>query len=279
MRLLWMAVLFVLGSIVGSFLNVCIYRLPREKSPWRPRRSYCPHCHEPIAWYDNVPLLSYFLLRGQCRHCGFVISSRYVLVEFLTAAMFAVTYGVLSGRGEGLGVIAVYLGLMAFLITASFIDLEFRIIPNSLSVGAILLAPLFSVLVPELHDRVRFGRTFLFTAGSLAGPLAACLVGMVVGAAATWAAGVAGKVLFKREAMGLGDVKLMAALGGFLGWRLILLVFFVAPLFGAIAGGIHLLRTREHHIPYVPFVSIAAAVAMLWGDRIFSLLGLVPLAG
>ncbi len=277
MQIFRLIVMFILGSIVGSFLNVCIYRLPREKSPWKPTRSYCPHCHERIAWYDNVPLVSYFLLRAQCRQCGFPISSRYVLVEFLTAAMFAATFGVLSSRSEGAGVIAVYLGLMALLIMASSTDIELRIIPNSLTIGAILLAPLFSVLVPELHYESRFGRTYLFTQDVVAGPVAACIVGMVAGAATTWGAGVMGKLLFKKEAMGLGDVKFMAALGGFLGWRLILLIFFLAPVFGAVAGIIHLLRTREHHIPYGPFISIASAVVMLWADRILAFIGLTPL--
>ena len=107
MQLFWIIVAFILGSMIGSFLNVCIYRLPRDRSPWYPRRSYCPHCHEVIPWYDNIPLASYFLLHAQCRHCGSHISARYVLVEFLTAAVFALTYSIMSGRSETLPVIVV----------------------------------------------------------------------------------------------------------------------------------------------------------------------------
>ena len=277
MRLFWLVVTFVFGSIVGSFLNVCIYRLPREKSLLRPHRSYCPHCHEPIAWYDNIPLVSYFALHAQCRQCGFPISARYVAVEFLTAAMFALTFGVLSGRGESAPVIATYLALMAVLIMSSFIDIELRIIPNTVTIGGILLAPVLSVMVPQLHDNGSFGRTFLLTPNSILGPLAASLIGMAVGAAATWLAGVAGKLLFKREAMGFGDVKFMALLGGLLGWQQVLLIFFIAPFFGATVGLVHLARTKDHHIPYGPFLSVAAAISLLWADRIFGVLGITRL--
>ena len=269
----WLVVTFILGSMIGSFLNVCIYRLPRDKAPWRPVRSYCPHCHETIAWYDNIPLVSYFLLRARCRHCGSPISARYVLVEFLTAALFALTYGVLAARKEeALPVIIVYLGVMAVLIMVSFMDIELRIIPNVITIGGILIAPVLSVLIHELHDYSSFARDYVYFTDDLGGPLAACITGMIVGAGATWLAGLLGKFLFRREAMGLGDVKFMAALGGLLGWKLILMVFFIGPIFGVVFGLIHLARTREHHIPFGPFLSAAAVVAMLAGDKILYLL-------
>jgi len=277
MQLFWIIMMFILGSIVGSFLNVCIYRLPRDKSPWRPRRSYCPHCHETIAWYDNIPLVSYFALGAQCRHCGSHISSRYVIVELLTAVMFTVTFGVLSARGEIPVVIPIYLALVCVLIIGSFIDIELRIMPNSITLGGMLLAPVLSILVPDLHNNLPFGRTFMLTADPLWGPLAASLIGATVGASATWLSGVVGKLLFRREAMGLGDVKFMALLGGLLGWQQVLLVFFLAPVFGAVVGLIHLMRTREHHIPYGPFLSVATVIAIFWGDKIFSVLGITAL--
>ena len=270
MQLFWLVVIFVFGSIVGSFLNVCIYRLPREKSLWNPCRSYCPHCHERIAWYDNIPLVSYFLLRAQCRHCGSSIAPRYVIVECLTASLFTLIYAALSNRGEHLPVTAVYMALVGLLVMGSFIDIELRIIPNSLTIGGMLLAPVLSVLVPKLHNYAAFGRTYVYFSGdTLLGPLAASLVGMIVGAAATWFAGVAGRLLFRREAMGFGDVKLMALLGGLLGWQQVLLIFFIAAFVGAIVGLIHLARTGEHHIPYVPFISVAAVAVMLWADLFF----------
>lgn len=280
MQVFWTIVLFILGSIFGSFLNVCIYRLPRDKSPWNPSRSYCPQCHEMIAWYDNIPLVSWFVLRAQCRHCGSYISPRYAVVEFLTAFVFAVTYWVLSSRGEPTPVIVVYLGLMCLLILSSFIDIELRIIPNEITLGGAALAPVFSVFIPELHANDALARCYVFNpASNFWGPLWACLVGMAVGALVTWGSGVVGKVLFRREAMGFGDVKFMALIGGFLGWLPVLIIFFLAALLGAVAGVAHLLRTREHHIPYGPFLSIAAAIVMLWGDKVLALLKLTQTGG
>ena len=148
-------------------------------------------------------------------------------------------------------------------------DAELRIIPDSVTIGAMMLAPICSVLVPDLHRNPAMGRTFLFSQDSVLGSLSACLVGMAVGALATWLAGAFGKLLFRREAMGIGDVKFMAALGGFLGWQPLLLTFFIAPILGSVVGLIYMARTKDHHIPYGPFLSIAAVVTMLWGDRIF----------
>ena len=272
MQIFWLAVTFLFGSVAGSFINVCIYRLPRDKSLIRPRRSYCPHCHEMIAWYDNIPLLSYFLLHAQCRHCGSPISPRYLIVELLTATLFAATYGLTSARGEFAGVTVVYMLLTGLLIAGSFMDLELRIIPNTITIGGILLAPVLSVGVWQLHDAPAFGRRFLFSEQSLLlGPLAACAVGMFVGAGLTWISGVIGKFLFRREAMGLGDVKFMAMLGGILGWQQVVILFFLAAVIGSVAGIIHILRTKDHHMPFGPFLSIAALITMHAGDKVLDL--------
>lgn len=259
---------FVLGCLVGSFLNVCIYRLPRDKSVFRPMRSYCPQCHEPIAWHDNIPVVSYLRLGGCCRHCGGVISPRYALVEALTGCLFLLTFAVLRGRApsETWGVVAVSLAFVSLLIASSFIDLELRIIPDSLTLGGAVCMPVVSALLPQLHDRPAYGRDLLFFEDDRTlGALAACFVGMAVGAFAIWLTGLLGRALFRKEAMGLGDVKFMAMAGGFLGWKLTLVAFFIAPFFGALIGIAMLMRTRDHHIPYGPFLSIGAFIAMLWG--------------
>ncbi len=281
MQPFWLIVMFVLGGIVGSFLNVCIYRLPRDKSLWNPRRSFCPHCHEQIAWYDNIPLVSWFALNAQCRHCGSHIAGRYVAVELLTAVTFSGAYALLSARGESPQAIAVYLGLFCVLIVGSFIDIELRIMPNSLTLGGAMLAPVISVLAPQIHSNTwwAFGRGYMFTQDQVWGPLLACFIGMAVGSAATWLSGWLGKRLFRKEAMGLGDVKFMALLGGILGWQQVLLVFFLAPLFGAVIGIIHMLRTRDHHIPYGPFLSAATVIAIFFGDKIFAAIGITELLG
>ena len=283
MRLFWMVVSFIFGGIAGSFLNVCIYRLPREKSIVKPTRSYCPHCHEPIAWYDNIPLVSYFLLHAQCRQCGSPISARYPAVEAVTAALFAATYWLMSapGREEHGSVILIYMVITGGLIAGSFMDLEFRIIPNSITVGGMLIAPVLSVASPWLHDKPEFCRTFMFfgPGATVMGPLGACVLGMAVGAFLTWSAGAMGKLIFRKEAMGMGDVKFMAALGGLLGWQQIVMVFFIGAIVGAVVGIVHILRTKEHHIPFGPFLSVGALITMHAGNRIFDLLMQVsPLA-
>jgi len=265
---------FVFGSLLGSFLNVCIYRLPRDRSVFSPARSYCPICHQRIAWYDNVPILSWMLLGGCCRHCGTLISPRYAIVEALTACLFTLVYAILVERGESWGVIAAYEVLLAVLIASSFIDIELRIIPDCITLGGATLAPLVSAVVPSLHQSPHRGRFLLFTADPTFGAVAASLVGMAVGAFTIWATGLLGKALFRREAMGMGDVKFMALVGGVLGWPMTLVTFFLAPVFGAVIGVIILLRTRDHHIPYGPFLSIAAFVSMLWGPEILLFLGL-----
>jgi leader peptidase (prepilin peptidase)/N-methyltransferase len=183
----------------------------------------------------------------------------------------------LSRRGETLGVTVVYCLLTATLIVASFIDLELRIIPDSVTLGGALATPLFCVLFPELHQNpgaVEMGRRLAWFQSPPLGALAACGLGMAVGAGLTWATGVMGKAVFHKEAMGLGDVKLMAMIGGLMGWRQTLIIFFLAPVFGAVVGILMLLRTRDHHIPYGPFLSLATVVALLGGDRIIRMLGL-----
>ena len=259
---------FAIGSLVGSFLNVCIYRLPRDRSVIRPLRSYCPRCHQGIAWYDNIPVISYLALGGCCRHCGGLISPRYLVVEILTASLVTLTYWQLDARGEPWEVIAVYELLVLVLITSSAIDLELRIIPDSLTLGAAVLTPLLSGLFPAIHDNPSCGRALIGASDRTLGAVGACLVGMAVGAFAIWAVGLLGKAIFRREAMGMGDTKFMAMVGGVLGWKLTLVAFFLAPVFGAVIGVIVLLRTRDHHIPYGPFLSVGAFLAMLWGDPI-----------
>jgi leader peptidase (prepilin peptidase) / N-methyltransferase len=287
MQPFWLVVSFIFGSMVGSFLNVVIYRLPREKSILKPARSYCPLCHEQIAWYDNIPLISWFALHGQCRHCGSMISARYVIVEILTAVLFTATYWLCSNRGgygdaavysEFAGVTVIYMALAAVLLAASAMDIELRIIPNSITLGGAMVTPVLSVLVPQLHNNPAFGRTYLFfPSDNVLGPLCACFVGMAVGSGIIWFSGLLGKALFRKDAMGLGDVKFMAMLGGILGWQLVLMLFFASSIIGSVVGLVHILRTKDHHIPFGPSLSAAALVVVHFGDRILIALKLNPL--
>jgi len=243
---------FVVGAAIGSFLNVCIVRLPQGKSILRPG-SQCVHCQKPIRWYDNIPLVSYWLLKGRCRFCHKKISFRYFVVELTTALLFLWFY-LYFGRTV---VLIPYFVLVCGLIAATFIDLEHRIIPDEISLGGMLVGLLLSILFPQLHEAsswfVSLGRSFL---------------GLVVGGGAIYLMGLLGDFLFKKESMGGGDVKLLAMIGSFLGWPTTLLAFFIAPFLGAIVGIIIKLRTKESVIAYGPFLSWGALVSLFWGDQI-----------
>jgi leader peptidase (prepilin peptidase)/N-methyltransferase len=270
---------FVLGAVTGSFLNVCIHRLPRGFLLHKPP-SHCPFCNEPICWYDNVPIVSYLLLGRRCRACGIRISPRYALVEGLTGFLFAyIAWRLAGGEVVNYARLGAYSLVTAALVAASFIDIEFRIIPDEISIPGALLAPCASLLLPQLHEL----REPLFVE-SLAGlfgatpdtyprlcGLLASLVGMGVGAGVIWALGVVGRVLFRKEAMGFGDVKLMAFVGGFLGWKLALLAIVLGALVGAIIGLLMLLRTRDTRLPFGPYLSIGAFLAMLHAGDVAAL--------
>ena len=247
----------LLGLLIGSFLNVCIWRLPREEQLVR-GRSHCPHCGQMIAWYDNVPLVSFVRLRGRCRHCRAAISWRYPVVEALTGAGLAAVVLRWGMTAPAL----VYAALVASLIVVSFIDAAEQIIPDEVTIPGILIGLVTSVVWPVLQGTTSRGQGLLFS-----------LTGAVVGAAAIYGMGLLGRLLFKKEAMGLGDVKFMGMLGALLGWQKVLLIFFLAPFFGSIVGvPLRLLRKQEL-LPYGPFLSLAAVVVLWWGDAALAFYG------
>jgi len=273
-------ILFAFGLLLGSFLNVCIYRLPRGKSLLSPRRSYCPICHETIRWYDNIPLFSYLYLGGLCRHCASRIAARYFFVELLTACVIVLCFHVLQARDESAGVIVVYAATTCVLIVATFIDIDLRIIPDEITIGGMFAALLLCAIFPGVHDKPEHGRALLLMPllkhRSL-GALAAALAGMLLGSFLIYASGVLGKFVFRREAMGLGDVKYMAFLGAVLGWKQVLFTFLLAPVLGVVVGLVQLLRSGEHRLPYAPYLSLAAVTVMLAGRNILAFLGLETL--
>lgn len=244
--------IFILGSIVGSFLNVCIVRMPQEKSIAFPG-SHCVHCQKLIPWYDNIPLISYLFLMGKCRYCHKKISIRYWIVEFLTAISFVFFYGFFGWKW----VLIPYLVFHCALIVATFVDFEHRIIPDEISVGGIILGLIFSFLLPQLHNTsshiLALGWSFL---------------GVLIGGGSIYAMGLLGDFLFKKESMGGGDVKLLAMVGSFLGWQMALLTFFIAPFFGAVFGVIVKLRTKESTIAYGPFLALGALISLFWGQDV-----------
>ena len=237
---------FIFGSIVGSFLNVCIHRMPLGESVVWPH-SHCPKCKKKIPTYDNIPFLSYIILKGRCRFCHEKISLRYPLVELLTALMFLAIF-----NRYGLSYdFFIFIVFICGLIIAAFVDIQHRIIPDEISVGGIILGFILTAikgfnLRPITYDLRPMLNSFL---------------GIVIGGGLIYLTGkLFDLVYFKllkrppiqgeTESMGGGDVKLLAMIGAFLGWQKAIFVFFMAPLFGAIVGIINLAIKKDHTIPY-----------------------------
>lgn len=234
---------FIVGICVGSFLNVVIHRLPNNQSLIKPR-SHCPECGTPIRATDNIPLLSWLALFGLCRNCGSVISFRYFFVELLTGVL---TLAVVHTYGVTLS--ALFFSMLVWaLIAVTFIDLKYQIIPDELTVGGIVVGLAVSFFSPI--------------------GVKAAFIGLGVGGGIFFALAI-----IYPGGMGGGDIKLMAAIGAFTGWKLTLLTILTGSFLGSIAGISSMLwfgKTRKDRIPFGPFLSAGAIISILWGDRIIS---------
>ncbi len=233
---------FILGLVMGSFLNVCIYRLPEGKSIIFPP-SHCPYCQHKIKWYDNIPLLSFILLRGRCRYCHKPISWQYPLVEFISGLLTLFAY---QKWGISLNTLF-YLIFLYALIVVSFIDLKWQIIPDVISLPGILLGLTASFFLP-----LSFKDAFL---------------GVLLGGGILFLVAYGYYLLTKKEGMGGGDIKLLAMIGAFLGWQAIPLVLFIASLTGSITGIIWLIATgkgRYCPIPFGPFLTLGAICVLFY---------------
>lgn len=323
--------IFAFGAIIGSFLNVCIVRLPKERSVVFPA-SHCVHCKKPIAWHDNIPFFSWLVLGGRCRQCKQKISFRYFLVELITATGFLLFY---KYFGFHL-VLFPYLVMLCGFIVATFVDFEHRIIPDEVSIGGTVVGVLFSLFIPQLHGQDVFWKGGMWS-----------VVGLLAGGGSIYLMGLLGNIIIPRsrrqldsilkeeflqvmspiapdvfeglwqdmalngyilpkdgtadvldifwqtkkadqltlspayehlrkkvfkvlrmDTMGGGDVKLMAMVGAFMGWKLALLSFFLAPFFGAVYGIIEKIRTKESVIAYGPFLILGALVSLIKGQDI-----------
>jgi leader peptidase (prepilin peptidase)/N-methyltransferase len=248
--------IFIFGAMTGSFLNVCIVRLPLEKSVVFPG-SHCVACRTPIEWYDNIPLISWLVLGGRCRACKAKISFRYWFVELLTGLTFFLFY-----RHYGTQpVLWPYLFMVSGFIIAIFVDFKHRIIPDEVSIGGMIAGVALSLFVPQLQGT---HSPFLGVGYSL--------LGLLVGGGTIYLMGVFGDFVFKKETMGGGDVKLMGMVGSFMGWKLALLTFFLAPFFGAGFGIVEKIRTKDSTIAYGPFLIMGALVSLFWGEKIIDFL-------
>lgn len=240
----------LLGACIGSFLNVCIVRLPEDRSIVFPG-SHCVTCKTPIFWYDNIPVLSYLWLRGRCRKCRTGISAVYPLVEIVSAALFVlfyVTFGMTPAA-------FVYLGLSLALLVETIIDLRYQIIPDEITLPGIVLGLLASTLWPGLHH------ADIWWSGALASGL-----GILVGGGFLYAAGTLAEKILKKEAMGGGDVKLLGFIGAVLGWQGVLWTVLVSSFTGAIAGSILRWTTGEERIPFGPYLALGAFLYIFFGQ-------------
>ncbi len=245
-----LAIVILIGLALGSFSNVCIYRIPQGKSILAPS-SLCPKCGSRIRFYDNIPVASYLILKGKCRDCKAKISLQYPLVELVTAALLALAYlrfG-LSWDFAARGI------LIVIMILTFFIDLRHRIIPDALTFPGLILGFLLSFVVssPSVWNS---------------------LLGIAVGGGMFYLAAILGELVFKKESMGGGDIKLAMMLGAFLGWQNMLLILLLSAFLGSLVGGAALLFSKKlketRTIPFGPFLSLGAVIAMFAGDAIIS---------
>ena len=242
----WIA--FIAGAVTGSFANVCIYRIPLRQSIVLPA-SHCIHCEKPINWYDNIPIFSYLILRGRCRFCQGTISPRYPLIELVTALLFLGLW--LRNNGSIIWFL-IEIVIVTLLLIGLAIDLEHKLLPDRITLSLLV----FSLLVS-------------FVPGDLS-PIGA-LIGAVSGGGLMYGIAVVGDAVYKRETMGGGDIKLTAAIGAFLGWKLLLVGLFLAFVLGAVGGLIYLaIGGRDKTIPFGPFLAAGALLALVIGQALLT---------
>ena len=235
----------VFGAIIGSFLNVCICRLPNDESIVSPG-SHCPQCKNPIRGYDNIPLVSYIFLGGKCRYCRRPISMQYPLVEGVTALA---SFSLFMKFGPSVQ----YLFFFAFLcslIVITVIDLYHQIIPDVISLPGIAVGLLGALVLPQ--------RSFL-----------QAFLGMLLGGGSLFVVATVYQWVLKREGMGGGDVKLLAMIGAFLGWKAVILTIVLSSFIGSVAGILLMVakgKDFKYAIPFGPFLSLAAAIALFYGE-------------
>jgi leader peptidase (prepilin peptidase)/N-methyltransferase len=263
-------VVVIFGLLVGSFLNVCIVRIPRGRSIITPP-SHCPRCKEHIRFYDNIPLVSFAVLRGRCRSCGERIPWRYPAVELTNAVLYVMAYREFGLGGETLMVMAI----CSSLLVITFIDLDHMIIPDAITLPGMLVGLTIAPLVmSSLNDPLPFhlSRLLPHAGPYLVGFLNSC-IGLLFGAAPLFAIGWVWERLRNIEAMGGGDVKLMGMVGSFLGWKSALLTIMIGALTGSIVGLILILLRRhkaQNVIPFGPFLAAGTLITIFYGFDILN---------
>ena len=242
-------VAFIFGLCIGSFLNVCIYRIPESKSIVHPG-STCPSCGTPIRFYDNIPVLSYVALRGKCRHCKASISFRYPVVELLSG-LFAVStvlkYGITLEA-------AVYYAFIAALLAITFIDIDHQIIPDVITLPGIPVFFAASFVLPNIT-------------------LVESVLGILIGGGSLFLVAWLYHLVTKKEGMGGGDIKLLGMMGAVIGWKGVLFTIFVASAIGTICGILIILKARKTMklaVPFGPFLAIGGIAYIFFGPQFIS---------
>ena len=242
MTLLIYLFIFILGAVIGSFLNVCIYRIPKQESIATPA-SHCPQCSTPIRFYDNIPILSFLILRGRCRTCGTPISVQYVIVEILNGAGYMLLIGRFGLSTESI----LYAILFSALLVASAIDLHHRIIPDVITIPGTIAGLLASAFI-------------------LPGGIKGSVIGTLLGSGIFFIAAVA-----SRGGMGGGDIKLIAMLGSFLGWINVIITIILSSFIGSLVGILMMIflgKGRKYPIPFGPFLAIGGIISLFFHDEI-----------
>ena len=266
---------FAMGACIGSFMHVCIWRIPRNESVVSPP-SHCPNCNAPIRWYQNIPILSWCCLRGKCANCHKPISVRYTIVELLGGILFLMAYfqwGIpFFFRGDvalyglqplrSLWAVPVFWVVFAGLILGSFVDLAEQWIPDRVTIGGMILGVPLSVLVPELQGEQMRLHALYWSLG-----------GLFFGFGFLWLVGFVFSKIVKKDALGFGDVKLIGAVGAFFGPGAVLFTIIVSSFVGAVVGVVLMLRGKAKlggftAVPYGPFLALGVIAWMFWGPGI-----------
>ena len=270
------AVIFILGLLFGSFANVCIWRIPRkEEIVFTP--SHCPKCLSWIKWYDNIPVLSYLLLGRKCRNCMAKISRRYPAIELISGLLFLGVYLRFGPEWR----LAGYIPFVWAMLVISAIDMEHYIIPDVLSIPGIIAGFLLAVLanLGLPFDLTVFGRADILSRW----PIIDSAIGLVLGGGFLWLAAWLGEKVFRQEAMGGGDIKLAAMIGAFMGWKAVLVSFFLAFLAGSLVGITLILigRAKKNDapegvkpramVPFGPFLALGGIISLFWGKELLNL--------
>ncbi|KQC09062.1 MAG: peptidase A24 [Smithella sp. SDB] len=239
-------VVFIFGAVIGSFLNVCIFRLPAKMSIVKPS-SQCPKCHHPIRWHDNIPIVSFIFLQGVCRYCNKAISWRYPLVELITAVLALLLF---IKFGLSLKFLVFFI-FIAVLVVITFIDLDHQIIPDILTLPGIPIFFVAAVFLAEVH-------------------WLEALLGLLIGGGILFLIAVVYELITKREGMGGGDIKLLAMIGGFLGWKSLIFILLFSSFAGAIIGIAAITIKKQdmkYAVPFGPFLSAAVVAYIFWGEN------------